>query len=120
MRKKYISICDLLIAWISGCETQKQTEPIDIVELTIAEIHNAYQNGTYNSQQLVAAYLEQIIDSDGEINALTTNNQMRLPLQETDKEYQKTKVLRPLHGIPLIVKDNIIQRGFRQLQDHWR
>ena len=85
---------------------------MDLSELTITAIHNAYENGTCNSQELVAAYLDQIKEIDGEINALTFINLNALSIaKELDEEYQKTKILRPLHGIPLIVKDNINTKG---------
>jgi amidase len=96
----------------SGCQNREQSKPIELSELTIANIHQAYKNGTFNSQQLVTAYLNRIADSDSIINAITVINPEALSIaKELDEEYQRTKVLRPLHGIPLIVKDNINTKG---------
>ncbi len=101
-----------LIIGITGCQDKDQTEPIDLTELTITNIHEAYEKGSFNSQQLVESYLERIEKFDGDINSLTTINQNALALaKKLDEEYQNTKVLRPLHGIPLIVKDNINTKG---------
>jgi len=105
---KSISICAVLILEILGCQAPKPSEPIDLMELTIADIHKSYEQGIFNSQQLVEAYLDRIEQLDEKINALTVINPNALFIaKELDEEYQKTKVLRPLHGIPIIVKDNI-------------
>jgi amidase len=82
--------------------------PINLTELTVAQIHSAYKKGTFTSQQLVAAYIARIEQFDKKINAITIINPNALAIAKAlDEEYKKTKVLRPLHGIPLIVKDNI-------------
>ncbi|MEZ4902492.1 MAG: amidase family protein [Spirosomataceae bacterium] len=88
------------------------SEPINVEELTIAQIHTAYKKGTFTSQQLVMAYLERINQFDKQINSITTINPQAMAIAKAlDDEYKRTKVLRPLHGIPLIVKDNINTKG---------
>lgn len=95
-----------------GCNAPERTTSIDLSELTISGIHKAYENGDYNSQQLVAAYLERIKQFDDKTNAITTINPDVLKIaEELDAEYKETGLLRPLHGIPLIVKDNINTAG---------
>lgn len=94
---------------LSSCgENHRQPEAIDLDELTIAEIHAAFKDGAYNSQELVQAYLDRIEGYNGKVNAITFVNPEALSRAKSlDEEYQKTGKLRPLHGIPLIVKDNI-------------
>ena len=107
-RLEFILLFTALIAVGIGCQAPKPSSPIELTELTISDIHAAYQAGTFNSQQLVVAYLERIEQFDGEINAITTiNQQARIIAKGLDEEYEKTKTLRPLHGIPIIIKDNI-------------
>ena len=102
----------LLIA-LSGCQMPPSSGKMDLEELTISEIHRAYAEGRYNSQQLVSAYLKQIKQFDDSINSITFINPNALTLaKELDEEYKKTGILRPLHGIPIIVKDNINTKGF--------
>ena len=111
-RLKFILICTALIPVGIGCQAPKPSNPIDLTELTISDIHAAYLAGTFNGQQLVAAYLERIAQFDDGINAITTINQeASLIAKGLDEEYEKTKALRPLHGIPIIIKDNINTRN---------
>ena len=101
-----------LIAVFTGCDTPRSDVPEALEELTIADIHKAYEEGKYNSRQLVEAYINRIESFDSEINALTIVNPDALhEAEKLDREYGETAVLRPLHGIPLIVKDNINTRG---------
>ena len=105
-----ILVCFLLI--IPGCQPPGQNQPIDITELTIAEIQKAYIEGTFTSEQLVAAYLARINQFDGQINSITGINPEALSIAKAlDEEYRKTGIMRPLHGIPLIIKDNINTKG---------
>ena len=98
---------------IISCQVEKKgIEAIDLDELTIADIHQAYESGDYNSQQLVQSYLERIDQYDGAINAISFINKNAIDIaRKLDEEFKKTGTLRPLHGIPLIVKDNINTEG---------
>jgi Asp-tRNA(Asn)/Glu-tRNA(Gln) amidotransferase A subunit family amidase len=109
---RLIFIYTFIISGILGCQTNQAPELIDLQELTIRDIHQAFKDGKYNSQQLVSAYLERIEHLDPKINAITIVNPDALTIaRELDDEYLRTKVLRPLHGIPVIVKDNINSKG---------
>ena len=112
MRQQVIySILLLLFIGSTGCR-QPQPANIDLTELTVTEIHRAYAAGEFNSQQLVAAYLARIEKYDTSINAITAINPQALATARAlDEEYAKTGTLRPLHGIPLLVKDNINTKG---------
>ena len=104
--------CVALALGFTNCRAPESNDPIDLNELTITNIHQAYKEGNYTSRQLVEAYLERIEKQDDRINALTVvNPDAVLIAEKLDEEYEKTGILRPLHGIPLIVKDNINTRG---------
>ena len=98
--------------YISACSTDQQSTDIALEELTIAEIHQAFAEKRYNSQQLVQAYLDRIAQYDSLTNAITFINPDALDIaRQLDEEYAENEQLRPLHGIPLIVKDNINTAG---------
>ncbi len=106
--------CFSLIFLCIACQSSKTYKPFDVGELTVAEIHAAFREGRFSSQELIAAYVERINQFDPLINSITLVNPNALSrAKELDEEYQRTKFLRPLHGIPLIVKDNIHTKGLR-------
>ena len=112
--KKTTIILSILLTWvcIHNAFAQNKAEPIDVTELTVAKIHKAFKNKQYSSEQLVTAYLARIKQFNNKINAITTINPEAISIAKAlDEEYKKTGVLRPLHGIPLIVKDNINTKG---------
>lgn len=81
----------------------------DPSEMTIADIHRAFRSGKFTSRQLVASYMERIrvYDQPTKLNSLIVVNPRALDeAEKLDMEFQQSKTLRPLHGIPVIVKDN--------------
>ena len=82
----------------------------DVVEKTIADLQAALTDGTVTSKQLVAAYLARIAayDHDGpRINAMIAVNPLALEAAAAlDNERAARGPRGPLHGIPVVVKDN--------------
>lgn len=94
---------------LSACQPTQPPAPIDLTELTISQIHDAYTRGDYTAEQLVAAYLARIeaLDQPTGLNAIVLTNPDALSAARAlDQEFEQTGNLRPLHGIPMIVKDN--------------
>jgi amidase len=105
---KNLSILMLFIFSVVGCKKTNQSKKINIEDITIDKIHKAYEQGVYNSQDLVAAYLSAIKEKNKTINALSIINPKALSIAKAlDADYQKTKRLLPLQGIPIVIKDNI-------------
>ena len=83
----------------------------DVVETTIAEIHSAYVSGSLTARQLTQLYLDRIeaYDQQGPtINAVITLNTDAL--QEADRldaAFQTTGFVGSLHGIPVVIKDQV-------------
>jgi len=78
-------------------------------ESTIARIHAAFRSGELTCRQVVEHFLARIdaYDSPEGLNALVVINPRALERADTlDREFRATGRLRPLHGIPVIVKDN--------------
>ena len=91
-------------------------EGFTLEDATIANIHEAYRTGVLTCRQLVAAYLKRIetYDQSTELNAIVVTNLGALEQAAAlDEELQSTGQLRPLHCIPLIVKDNYDTKGLQ-------
>src|SRR5579864_7151085 len=81
----------------------------EIMEATIAEAHAAMRAGKLTSHQLVEEYLRRICayDQPTRLNAIILVNPNALAeADKLDQEFKRTGKMRPLHGIPVIVKDN--------------
>jgi len=80
-------------------------------ETTIQELQNRMAAGQLTSRQLTAAYLKRIaqIDRAGpKLNSIIELNPDALAIAEAlDAERKAGKVRGPLHGIPILLKDNI-------------
>jgi amidase len=83
----------------------------ELDELTIAELQSGMASGKYSAHSLTRKYLDRIDDVDKHgpaINSVIELNPDALSIAtDLDKE-RKTKGPRgPLHGIPVLIKDNI-------------
>ncbi len=82
----------------------------DVVEASIAEIHRAMSDGRLTSRRLVEAYLARIDAYDAQgpaLNAIIELNPEALDrADELDAVFAASGLSGPLHGIPVIVKDN--------------
>jgi len=92
---------------------RQATAPVptwDVVETTIADVHRAMAAGDLTAVELVQAYLDRIAryDKTGPaINAIITLNPDALArAARLDSAYRVSGFVGPLHGIPVIVKDN--------------
>lgn len=98
-------------SWILGaCAPEKS--PLSVEELSISEIHQAFLTKKYTAEELVEAYILRIEESDSLLNAISVINPAAIiRARQLDQEFVKTGKLRPLHGIPVLVKDNINTLG---------
>jgi amidase len=88
---------------------QERRQSFDVQEATVVSIHAALREGRVTCRQLVEIYLQRIerFDQPIGLNAIVVVNPHALErAEELDKEFRDTGRLRPLHGVPLIVKDN--------------
>ena len=83
----------------------------ELEEVTISELQAGMQSGKYTARQLVKKYLDRIddIDKDGpKLNSVIEVNPDAMAIAEAlDREHKEKGVRGPLHGIPILIKDNI-------------
>ncbi|KAH0452347.1 hypothetical protein IEQ34_019646 [Dendrobium chrysotoxum] len=83
----------------------------DFHEATILDIHAAFNDGSLTSQQLVIHYLEQIKILNPYLRAVIEINPDALyHASRADQERKDGSFRHPLHGIPILLKDNIATR----------
>ena len=92
-------------------ESSPETQYFELDELTVDNLQQALQSGQLTSHSLTVKYLARIqeIDKAGpRINAIIEVNPEALEIAATLDRERKDKGPRgPLHGIPVLIKDNI-------------
>jgi len=87
------------------------TEGFAYAEASVADLQAAMERGETSSHALVQAYLQRIValDRNGpRLNAyLQLNPRARAEAAALDTERRAGRVRGPLHGIPVVLKDNI-------------
>ncbi len=109
-----IFVFTLLFAFLWACQPEKSTE-FNLLEATIPSIQDAMSKGEINAQYLVEGYLKRIeaYDKQGpSINSIILVNPKAMARAKfLDSLYAEGVILGPLHGIPVIVKDNYDVKG---------
>lgn len=124
-RRKFLSNSSLTIAGLSlaACTNgDKAKDPsaqastvtpdkFELEEITIDDLQKAMQSGKYSAKQITQLYLDRIqaIDKSGpKINSVIEINPDALAIAaQLDAERKAGKLRGPLHGIPVLIKDNI-------------
>jgi amidase len=90
---------------------QNFKKDFELDEITIDDLQKAFQSGQYSSRRLTEKYLARIaeIDKAGPtVNAVIELNPDALQIADALDQERKLKGPRgPLHGIPILIKDNI-------------
>ncbi len=80
----------------------------EIVEAAIADLQAKMKAGKLTSRRLVEMYLERIREVDVKTHAVIETNPDALAIaDQMDRERKKGKVRSMMHGIPILIKDNI-------------
>ena len=83
----------------------------ELNEVSISELQQKIKGNQYNAQELVKTYLERIdqIDKKGPaINSIIEVNPDAMDIaRKLDEELKAGKSRGPLHGVPVVIKDNI-------------
>ena len=80
----------------------------ELAEVTIGDLQAKMKSRALTSRRLVEMYLERIKDIDTKTHSVLEINPDALAIaDQLDKERKRGKVRGPLHGIPVVIKDNI-------------
>ncbi len=112
MKLAHLFIAETVMLLANGAGAESAIKPFHLEEATIGDVHAAYVSGTLTAAKLVQAYLERIqaFDQAGpKLNVVISLNPKALEeAGALDEHLHRTgKFVGPLHGIPVLVKDNV-------------
>ncbi len=151
MKKRAIAIYGILpiclfIISLNSCKPQTKEDEhsvasstetlINLEEISITDLQDGYKQGKYSIKTVVQNYLNRIneLDKNGpKLSSVIEVNPDAIQIaEELDKELAAGKSRGPLHGIPILLKDNIdthdkmhttagatVLRNSIPLQDSW-
>jgi len=109
----------LCLSWFtSACAAAGSAPPptpgptVDVVELTAEEIQAGLASDQFTSVEITRAFLNRIALYEDRYNAMISINPDALAIAAAlDREYQETGPRGPLHGVPVVIKDNFDYGG---------
>ena len=104
-------------AGIAASVTSKERAPVkpfEFDEVTVAKLQQEMQSGRLTARSITEKYLARIeqVDKHGPaVNSVIELNPDALAIaEELDRERKAKRLRGPLHGIPVLIKDNIATR----------
>ena len=89
----------------------QDVSPFDLDEITVAQLQDGMESGKFTAHSIAQKYLDRIAEIDKQgpaINSVIEINPDALSIADSLDEERKRKGPRgPLHGIPVLIKDNI-------------
>jgi amidase len=86
-------------------------KPFELEEITLSELQDSLESGKYTSRSLVEKYSQRVaeVDKSGPtVNAvIELNPDAHLIAESLDQERKAKGPRGPLHGVPVLIKDNI-------------
>ena len=105
-------------AWTPATLPGPAVEPFELDEITLGALEEGLKSGKFTAHSLTEKYLERIeeIDKRGPgVNAVLEVNPDALAIADAlDRERQTRGPRGPLHGIPVLIKDNLATRDRMQ------
>jgi Asp-tRNA(Asn)/Glu-tRNA(Gln) amidotransferase A subunit family amidase len=124
-----LAVCAALLFLTAACQPRAaEVAPFQLMEATIADVHEAYKSRQLTARQLTQMYLDRIDAYDRRgpaLSAVITINPMALEeAAKLDAAFEASGFAGPLHGIPVLFKDQIdvaglpTTRGQKVLKDY--
>lgn len=87
-------------------------QEVDVVEMTVADLRAGYASGAFTAVEVTQAFLARIRAYEGYYNAFISMNPDALATAaELDSRHAGEGPVGPLHGVPVVIKDNIDYGG---------
>jgi amidase len=106
-----MSTCALAACLTAAAAARQTPPPFELEEMTIADMQSAMESGRTTARRLAELYLRRIdeIDRGGPaLHSISETNPDALAIADALDAERKAKGPRgPLHGIPIVIKDNI-------------
>ena len=114
--KRFASAAALVAATATAVSTvaprRAASQEIAVVEMTTVDVLAGYAAGDFTAVELTRAYLDRIARYESHYNAFISMNPDALATAAAlDVEYAGSGPRGPLHGVPLVIKDNIDYGG---------
>ena len=106
----FMFLGSILMTWFACQQQANSGEKMQFLEASIPELQAALDEGVVTSEDLVEMYLDRITAYDQQgpsLNAISVTNPDAMEnAQALDAERKTSGARSPLHGIPVVVKDN--------------
>jgi amidase len=90
----------------TGAQTAMKS--FDLEEMTVTDLQDAMKSGKLTARSIAQKYLERIASVDKKLNSVIETNPDALNIAaDLDRERKSGKIRSALHGIPILLKDNI-------------
>jgi len=111
-RRNFLQTTATALAVAATKPTAAFTPPaFELEELTIADLQRGMQSGKYSARSLVEKYTDRVneIDKKGPTlkSVIELNPDAEAIAAALDRERKEGRIRGPLHGIPILIKDNI-------------
>jgi Asp-tRNA(Asn)/Glu-tRNA(Gln) amidotransferase A subunit family amidase len=85
-----------------------RAQEIDVTEMTVADVRAGYASGAFTAVELTRAFLDRIARYEPHYNAFISMNPEALAdAAALDVQLAGSGPVGPLHGVPIVIKDNI-------------
>jgi amidase len=89
-------------------QARRKTPAVSVVETSLADLRTALEQKRITSHEIVQQYLTRIATYEDQLGAVITVNPKALAIADSlDRLRAAGRVLGPLHGIPVALKDNV-------------
>lgn len=109
-RREFLNAAGIAVAGaaLSSTALGQRRGAVNLSEMTVAQLRAAMEKGTMTCESITRWYLARIRTLNPKINSIIEVNPDAIAIaRQRDRERLNRSVKGPLHGIPVVIKDNI-------------